>query len=94
MKKLDMILPKRDVDDLTRELLAAGAHGYSVMELTGSFGTRTGPLSQVNWSEGSNAYVFVLCEPDALDALVEAARPFVEKAGRMAFVSDVDALYM
>lgn len=93
MKKIEMVVPKSQVDDLGRALLEAGADGYSAMDLTAGFGQQMGETLQISWGEGVNAYVFVVCSDESLDTILDAVRPHLRGAGKMAFVSDVLRLF-
>lgn len=88
MKRLDLILSERELDQVVRLIDQAGAPGYSVMRHV----TGRGPHGMVSESMefsgfGANAHVIVFCDQKVLDTLRETLRSTLDYYGGVGFVS-------
>lgn len=92
MRKIEIIIKKRDAEDVCRDLLAAGASGYTVLDTHSGSGVHAGQTSPLAWADGSNVYIIVLCDVAQTDAILNSILGHVNRPGSIAFMSEVQPL--
>lgn len=86
MKRVEIILPEGEAEDLIEALGAVDISGYTLIPSVSGRGER-GTASNVLGRLG-NSYLLVACEDDQMSAVVETIRPFLKRFGGICLVSD------
>ncbi|MFM7549071.1 MAG: P-II family nitrogen regulator [Cyanobacteriota bacterium] len=93
MKRLDLIIPELELDQVSKALRQAGVPGYSVIRHVTGYGAAGVVSEGLEVSgRGTNAHVIVFCEPALLEALRPRLRPLLHTYGGVAFVGDAEPL--
>lgn len=88
MKRIEVILPRGEADDLIDALDEASVSGYTLIPSVAGRGDRgrtTPVLGNLD-----NSYLLVACEAGQLRAVVESIRPFLRRFGGICLVSDAE----
>ncbi|MGB5494126.1 MAG: P-II family nitrogen regulator [Sedimenticolaceae bacterium] len=86
MKRIEVILPEGEVDELIEALDATDISGYTLIPSVSGRGDRGRTLQALGHLD--NSYLLVACESERMPAVVEAIRPFLGQFGGICLVSD------
>jgi nitrogen regulatory protein PII len=86
MKRIEIILPRGEADDLIESLEATRISGYTLIPSVSGRGDRGATLNALGQLD--NSYLLIACEDEQMTALVETIRPFLRRFGGICLVSD------
>ena len=86
MKRIEIILPKGETDDLIEAMEDHRITGYTLIPSVAGRGDRGTALQALG--DLDNSYLLVACETDQLHTIVETIRPFLRRFGGICLVSD------
>ena len=86
MKRIEVILPEGETDDLIRAMEGSGVGAYTLIPSVSGRGDRGRTPHAAGQLD--NSYLLVACEEDHLHPLVETIRPFLRRFGGICLVSD------
>ena len=93
MKRLDLIISERELDDILKALEAAKVPGYTVMKHATGRGPETIVSEDMEFSGlGANAHVIVFCEEEIINNLKENVLSTLSYYGGVAYISDATKL--
>lgn len=86
MKRIEIILPEGEADELIRAMEGKGVNAYSLIPSVSGRGDRGSTFNALGQLD--NSYLLVACDEDHLHTLVETIRPFLRRFGGICLVSD------
>lgn len=86
MKRIEVILPEGETDELIRAMEGNGVSAYTLIPSVSGRGDRGRTFNAVGQLD--NSYLLVACDEDRLPMLVETIRPFLRRFGGICLVSD------
>lgn len=86
MKRIEVILPQGEADELIRALEDKGVSAYTLIPSVSGRGDRGSTLHALGQLD--NSYLLVACDEANLHTLVEAIRPFLRRFGGICLVTD------
>tara|TARA_Y100001968_G_C18997360_1_gene544224 strand:- start:229 stop:510 length:282 start_codon:yes stop_codon:yes gene_type:complete len=93
MKRLDLIVSERELDQVISALEKANAPGYTVMKHATGRGPERVVTEDMEFTGfGSNAHVIVFCEEEVISKIREYIRSILTYYGGVAYVSEATPL--
>jgi nitrogen regulatory protein PII len=86
MKRIEIILPEGEVDELIDALEATQISGYTLIPSVAGRGDRGRTLQALGHLD--NSYLLIACESERMTTVVEVIRPFLRRFGGICLVSD------
>lgn len=86
IKRIEIVLPKGEIDHLIRQLEADKISGYTLIPSVIGRGERG--LTHEALGNLDNSYLLIACEETELDGFIETIRPFLKRVGGICLVSD------
>jgi len=88
VKKIEIVADAVAVPAIVRALESAGVSGYTVIRDVAGHGERGDRSADELTGALTNSYIMTACDADVVDRVVAAIRPFLQRAGGIALVSD------
>ncbi|MGQ9814102.1 MAG: P-II family nitrogen regulator [Candidatus Roseilinea sp.] len=88
IKRVEIITDAAEMHHIVRILEQKGISGYTIIPDVVGRGQRGMRLGDDLSSAFQNSYLLTTCEPEAIDALVEAIRPVLQRRGGVCLVTD------
>jgi nitrogen regulatory protein PII len=86
VKRIEIVLPQREVDHLIAQLEARKVSGYTRIPSVVGRGERG--LAHEALGNLDNSYLLVACDESEVEGLIESIRPFLKRFGGICLVSD------
>ena len=89
MKRIDLIVSERELDEVLAALEQANAPGYTVMKHATGRGPERVVTEDMEFTGfGANAHVIVFCEQEVISKIRENIRSILNYYGGVAYVSE------
>lgn len=88
VKRVEIITDAAEMRHIVRILEQQGISGYTIIPDVVGRGQRGMRLGDDLSSAFQNSYLLTTCEPEAIDTLVEAIRPVLQRRGGVCLVTD------
>lgn len=91
MKKIEIILSKRTLSRL-EEKLRNESIGYTILDVIGGYGPRSGEMNTIDLADGTKAMCFIVCDNQRYTEVEMIVRPYLKELGAFACVSDTQRI--